>query len=68
MREADVPTLWTVDEVARFLQVSVRTVQRLPIPRVPGLGRVVRYDPQTVRAYCRDEFQSVGVGRLKRPA
>jgi hypothetical protein len=61
-------TLWTQEDAARFAKCSVRTVQRTPIPRVPGLGRLVRYDPATVRAYFRDSFQQVGLGRLRKSA
>lgn len=47
--------LWTKRDVAAYLGLNVRSVERLPIPRVPILvtGRrpVVRYDPAQVRAW-----------------
>lgn len=49
--------LWTAQNVAEFLQVSVRWVEKrtasgeLPTVRLPG-GRLVRYDPARVRAWA----------------
>jgi hypothetical protein len=47
--------LWTKRELADYLGVTVRAVERMPIPRVtlPGRGRkpIVRYDPAQVRAW-----------------
>lgn len=47
--------LWTKRELAEYLGVAVRAVERMPIPRVtlPGRGRkpIVRYDPAQVRAW-----------------
>jgi hypothetical protein len=47
---------WTKSDVARFLQVSVRTVDSLPIPRacIRGIGSgrgSVRYVPAVVREW-----------------
>jgi hypothetical protein len=47
--------LWTRQDVARLLNVDVRAIDRMPIPRVtlPGRGKkpIVRYDPEQVRAW-----------------
>lgn len=47
--------LWTKREVAAYLGVGVRTVERLRIPRVamPARGSkpIVRYDPAEVKAF-----------------
>ena len=47
--------LWSKRDVAAYLGLNVRTVERLPIPRVPilvtGKRPVVRYDPVQVRAW-----------------
>jgi hypothetical protein len=51
-------TLWTSQDVADFLQVSLRWVEKqraagvLPCVPLPG-GRLVRYDPDTIRAWAR---------------
>lgn len=47
---------WTKQDVAEFLQVDVRTVERLDVPRVPlevtpGKRPIVRYDPDEVMAW-----------------
>lgn len=49
--------LWTVEDVAAYLRVSVRTVYSLPgLPRITlqgrGARRMVRYAPAEVRAYA----------------
>jgi hypothetical protein len=46
-------TLWTMDEVADFLRVSIKTVFNLRKTGLPylQLGGAVRFDPQEVRAY-----------------
>jgi len=48
-------SLWTKRELAAYLGVTVRAVERMPIPRValPGRGKkpIVRYDPAQVRAW-----------------
>jgi excisionase family DNA binding protein len=55
----DPTVLWTAQNVADFLQVSLRWVEKrtasgeLPTVRLPG-GRLVRYDQGTVRAWARD--------------
>ena len=38
-------------EVAKLLQVSVKTVKRLPIPRVTLGKRMIRYEPADVQRY-----------------
>lgn len=47
--------LWRKKDVAAYLGVNVRTVERMPIPRVamPVTGRrpIVRFDPVQVRAW-----------------
>jgi hypothetical protein len=49
--------LWTSQDVASFLQVSLRWVEKqraagvLPCVPLPG-GRLVRYDPATIRAWA----------------
>lgn len=47
--------LWTKRDVARYLGLNVRTIERLAIPRVPimvtGKRPVVRYDPVQVKAW-----------------
>jgi hypothetical protein len=61
MSEAE--RLWTKREVADYLGVNVRTVERLRIPRVSiqvtGKRPVVRFDPQQV-------FEWVDARRTKR--
>ena len=46
-------TLWTTEEVAGFLRVSIKTVFNLRKMGLPylQLGGAVRFDPQEVRAY-----------------
>lgn len=49
--------LWTSQDVADFLQVSLRWVEKqralgaLPCVTLPG-RRLVRYDPETIRAWA----------------
>jgi excisionase family DNA binding protein len=45
--------LWTVEEVATFLRCTVRHVHNLLRSGLPHLylGRLLRFDPQEVRAY-----------------
>jgi hypothetical protein len=51
------PSLWTSQDVADFLQVSLRWVEKqralgvLPCLPLPG-RRLVRYDPEAVRAWA----------------
>lgn len=55
---AEAPELWTVHQVAEFLQCSESDVYRKAeagqIPRLK-LGGKVRFDPDAVRAYARGE-------------
>jgi hypothetical protein len=50
--------LWTSQDVADFLQVSLRWVEKqralgvLPCVALPG-RRLVRYDPEEIRAWAR---------------
>lgn len=49
-------SLWSKRELAEFLGVSVRAVERMAIPRVAlrTIGSkkpIVRYDPEQVRAW-----------------
>lgn len=58
--------LWTKRQVAAFLGVSIRTVERMPLRRVPipptgrGTGKkpIVRYEPATIRAYLTGKQRS----------
>jgi hypothetical protein len=47
--------LWTKKEVAEYLGVTTRSVERFSIPRVamPARGKkpIVRYDPAEVKAW-----------------
>lgn len=47
--------LWTKADVAEYLGVNKRTVERLAIPRIPipvtGKRPIVRYDPVQVKAW-----------------
>lgn len=43
--------LLTAEDVAKMLQVSVKTVLRLPIRRVTLGKRMVRYEPADVQQY-----------------
>ena len=45
--------LWTVDQVASYLACTVRHVHNLLRAGLPHLylGRLLRFDPQEVRAY-----------------
>lgn len=47
--------LWTKRELADYLGVALRALDRMPVPRVelPGRGKkpIVRYDPVQVRAW-----------------
>jgi len=66
--------LWTKRDVADYLGVNVRTVERMPIPRIPILvtpGRrpIVRYDPEQVRVWVdrwRTRQLSLGAAREAR--
>ncbi len=57
--------LWTVDDVARYLRISVRSVRqaaadgRLPCLRLPWL-RAVRFDPDVVRAWAHGKPEPAG--------
>jgi hypothetical protein len=58
--------LWTKRDVAAFLQINVRSVERLRLPRVslPITGKrpTVRYAPADVRAWV-DAQSSARKGR-----
>jgi hypothetical protein len=47
--------LWTKRDVAAYLGINVRSVERMPIPRIPimitGKRPVVRFDPAQVKAW-----------------
>jgi hypothetical protein len=53
--DANGGALWSRRQLAEYLGVTVRAVQRMPIPRLtlPGRGKkpIVRYDPQQVHAW-----------------
>lgn len=64
-----VESLWTSKDVAEFLQVSLRWVEKQRalggIPCVPLPGRrLVRFDPETIRAWALQRA-SAGQGRLR---
>jgi predicted DNA-binding transcriptional regulator AlpA len=45
-------TILTTEQVANWLQVSTRTVEAMPLPKLKGLGpRLVRYSAGQVLAY-----------------
>jgi hypothetical protein len=50
--------LWTQAMVAQYAQVSLRTVQRLPIRRADAPG--AKYDPADVRAFFSRELRRAG--------
>jgi excisionase family DNA binding protein len=57
-----VERLWSVEEVADYLQVPVETVYRWRKyrcgPRAARVGRYLRYDPADVRAWVRSRVAS----------
>lgn len=59
-------SLWTKRQVAEYLNINVRSVERLRIPRVamPMTGKrpVVRFDPVDVRAWV-DRQRTSRLGR-----
>ncbi len=68
-------TVWTQQDVAAFLKVSVRTVQRLDIPATPIVvaeGKdarpLLRYDPADVYAWWETQKDAARVARLASPA
>jgi predicted DNA-binding transcriptional regulator AlpA len=45
-------TILNTEQVAAWLQCSVRTVEAMPLPKLRGLGpRLVRYEASQVLAY-----------------
>ncbi len=61
--------LWTSQDVADFLQVSLRWVEKqralgvLPCVALPG-RRLVRYDPETVRTWALQRM-TAGQGNVR---
>lgn len=56
MKKADVADRWTMQDVADYFKVDLRTAERMPIPRIrivlPGRTKaIVRVDPEEVFAY-----------------
>ena len=52
----DYERLWNKRELAQYLRVSIRSLERLDIPRIALTGRgatrpIVRYDPAEVKAW-----------------
>jgi hypothetical protein len=47
-----VEPVWTVEQAASYCGLSIRAMERLDCPRVRLRG-AIRYDPQTVVAWCR---------------
>ena len=51
--------LWTVEDVSAYLGVPVETLYRWRKvrygPRAARVGRHLRYDPEDVRAWLRDQ-------------
>jgi hypothetical protein len=62
------PRLWTVDEVAEFLQMSpawvrdhaTRREPRIPSIRLGGHRAVLRFRPQDVQQFVNERFQPGG--------
>ena len=60
------PRLWTIEEVAEFLQMSkdwmrdhaTRRQPRIPCIRLGGRRAVLRFRPQDVKQFVNDNFQS----------
>lgn len=61
--------LWTKRELAEYLGITVRSVERMAVPRItlPGTGRkpIVRFDPAQVRAWI-DAQRSRPVKQIKK--
>ncbi len=59
VRKTDTTHLWSVEDVAAFLRVPVETVyqwrKRKYGPPAARVGRHLRYDPEAVRAWFRDQ-------------
>ena len=59
------PRLWTLDEVAEFLQMSkdwvrdhaTRRQPRIPCVRLGGRRAVLRFRPQDVKQFVNENFQ-----------
>lgn len=56
MKKADVEDRWTMQDVADYFKVDLRTAERMPIERIrivmPGRKKaIVRVDPKEVFAY-----------------
>lgn len=55
LRVTDDEQLWTKHDVAKYLNLEVRAVERMPIPRLhlPGTGKkpIVRFDRDQVKAW-----------------
>jgi hypothetical protein len=56
MKKADVENRWSLQELADYFGVDIRTAERIPIPRIEvrTVGRtkpILRFDPEEVRAY-----------------
>jgi hypothetical protein len=60
------PRLWTLDEVAKFLQMSrgwvrdhsTRRQPRIPCMRLGGRRAVLRFRPQDVKQFVNENLQS----------
>jgi len=66
---AELPSrLWTLDEVAEFLQMSpawvrdhaTRRLPRIPSIRLGGRRKVLRFRPQDVSQFINEHFQAGG--------
>ncbi len=57
-----VDALWTIRDVARYLGVSSSWVYHAnasgKLPRLAGLGALVRFDPERIRQWARGEIET----------
>ena len=60
MSETDV--LWTIQDVSGFLRVPVATIYQWRVrsegPPAMRIGRHLRFDPETVRAWSREQLEA----------
>lgn len=53
--------LWTVKDVSNFLRVPVATIYQWRVrnegPRAMRIGRHLRFDPEAVRAWSREQLE-----------
>lgn len=61
-REIQVEPLWGIPEVATYLGVSAKTIRNrramgAPLPPAMVVGRLVRWEPDAVRAWMRAQAE-----------